>query len=676
MTQGVLKPLVVALSFTAGQASAQNEGAFELGTILLDGLVSETEGATEISEEQVEQDAATSLEEFFRSVPGVAGLSGPGRQFGDVNIRGVDGAGAVIVSVDGAEKNAVRRLHGVDFNPIFLNTPFIKGATVVKGPVSNVYGTGSIGGRIEFRTYDPEDFLLGGKTIGGQVEVGYEGNSSGYFLSAIGARQLSDTFSALLGLSYSEYGDYEDGNGVTVLNSGTEIGGVLAKLSFKPSDRFEGTLSYQHNSTNFIGANVFGNANNRQDVDIDNDVTDDTVTLSGTFFASDQLSFDGDIFYTVQDRRETTLAIRAGSTATVGDFLDSETETFGVSAYGTYLFDTGAASHKLQFGGSFTSNNLDYREQVGGTPTEQSGERTTFGIFIQDEIKIGSRWEIIPGLRWEGFDVDGDNGASVDGGELLPKLTVGFSPFDNGLQFYGSYARGLRSPRLNEVVAGGFTSSTRTRRGVTTTTNTTTLANPNLKPETSDNFEIGARFSNGPLAASVAVFHNEFQDRIEEVRLVDTTVGTTVTRVEQIQNVGEAWIQGIEVDVDYDVGRWFVGFNASATDGRNKQTGQNLNSIRPYSGVAYGGVRLFNQRMTLGTEIEWFDAKSEVGNNEVVGNASGGGTIFNIFGSYDIDDQWTFNARVNNITDEVYRKFDQIDLNPGLNAKFSVVARF
>lgn len=148
-TRAVLCTLCVLLAASANfQALAEEGEPVVVGAIVVEGLVTATEGATTITGEDLRREQPTTVDELFRNTPGVEGLQGPGRQFGDVNIRGVDGAGAVVVSVDGAEKNSVEVKHGIAFNPIFFNADFLKRVTVVKGAVSNVYGAGSIGGKI------------------------------------------------------------------------------------------------------------------------------------------------------------------------------------------------------------------------------------------------------------------------------------------------------------------------------------------------------------------------------------------------------------------------------------------------------------------------------------------------------------------------------------------------
>jgi outer membrane receptor for ferrienterochelin and colicins len=47
------------------------------------------------------------------------------------------------------------------------------------------------------------------------------------------------------------------------------------------------------------------------------------------------------------------------------------------------------------------------------------------------------------------------------------------------------------------------------------------VGNPDLKPETSINYEVSAQWDNGHnLSAGVTVFNSEFKDKITEIRTV------------------------------------------------------------------------------------------------------------------------------------------------------------
>ena len=218
----------------------------------------------------------------------------------------------------------------------------------------------------------------------------------------------------------------------------------------------------------------------------------------------------------------------------------------------------------------------------------------------------------------------------------------------------------------------------RRRRGNTTTT--ITLANPNLKPEFADTYELGLRYQADDilregdfLKASAAYYNQQFRDRIEDVTISSRKTGRTTTNTRQTQNIGKAEISGIELKLDYDAGRFFAGGNAAFSEGKNKQTGKALNSVRPANGTAYAGTRFLNNRMTFGTEAEFFSGKTEEGQNQgVVGDSSDGSALFNLFGSYIPKDGMTVDLRVNNVLNREYRRFDQIDQGQGINGKLTL----
>lgn len=686
----LLGSVAVLAVFSVASAGAQDgtdedtdqTSATELDTIVATDLVSETEGAVTVDAATLEREQATTLDQVLKSVPGADATLGPGNQFADINIRGNEGAGSVIVSVDGAEKNLVERKHGIDFNPIFFNPDFLEEVTVVKGPVSNVYGTGSVGGRVELRTVNPDDILMPGETYGGRLTAGAQSNGEGYSGSLIGAAQLHDMVKVLGGVSYRDTDGYDDADGNAVLNSGSEITGILTKLQFFPTEDIDAQINYSRTIVDYVGSSVYSKSNKRQDADFQNDVTDDSLSGIATFRATEDLTFDLDAFWSRTEHLETLIENRQGGgrNAVPGDFDNRIATSYGLTGYATYLTQTGAFDHQIATGGSYVDNNLDYTAQTGGDPSENAGTRKSFGVFVQDQINYDEWLEIIAGLRYEGFDTKSDDGVEISGGALLPKLTVAITPFAEDIQFYGTYARGMRSPRLNELQLDDTTTVPRGSQ----TTITTVLSNPNLEPEFADTFEAGIRYQRSGLVtpddilrASIVYYNSQYQNRIEEVRISSDTVGNTTTNVDQIQNIGEAYIQGVELSASYDSGRFFIGGNAAFSNGKNRQTDEELNSVRPANGVVYAGLRFFEETLSMGAEAEMFAGKDEVGDNQgVFGNSTSGASLFNVFAVYKPTENFSLDARVNNIFNRQYRRFDQIDNGPGLNGKISMRVKF
>ncbi|MFX9791817.1 TonB-dependent receptor, partial [Acinetobacter baumannii] len=85
---------------------------------------------------------------------------------------------------------------------------------------------------------------------------------------------------------------------------------------------------------------------------------------------------------------------------------------------------------------------------------------------------------------------------------------------------------GFRAPPYNDVNLG----FTNLQFGYAS------VPNPDLRPETSDGYELGVRHAGAALHASLAAFHNRYRDFIESGVLVSAPPVTPV-RVFQARNV-------------------------------------------------------------------------------------------------------------------------------------------
>ena len=136
---------------------------------------------------------------------------------------------------------------------------------------------------------------------------------------------------------------------------------------------------------------------------------------------------------------------------------------------------------------------------------------------------------------------------SLDGSDGKAVFNAGILWHGNdNLTLRATYAQGFRSPILQELyidTAMGHGSST-------------TYANPDLKPETSDNFEIGARWLSKALTVDATVYYTETDDYI-------TTIYKTAKKGYQYDNVAKAKSFGAEFSVAYRVG--MTGFEPYTT---------------------------------------------------------------------------------------------------------------
>ncbi|MCM4298075.1 TonB-dependent receptor plug domain-containing protein, partial [Escherichia coli] len=178
---------------------------------------------------------------------GVAGLSqtGAGRTNGQTfNLRGYDKSG-VLVLVDG-----VRQLSDMaKSSGTYLDPALVKRIEVVRGPNSSLYGSGGLGGVVDFRTADAADFLPPGETNGislwGNIASGDHSTGSG--LTWFGKTEKTD---ALLSVIMRKRGSIYQSDGERAPNK-EKPAALFAKgsVSITDSNKAGASLRLYRNST-------------------------------------------------------------------------------------------------------------------------------------------------------------------------------------------------------------------------------------------------------------------------------------------------------------------------------------------------------------------------------------------------------------------------------------------
>ena len=225
-------------------------------------------------------------------------------------------------------------------------------------------------------------------------------------------------------------------------------------------------------------------------------------------------------------------------------------------------------------------------------------ETTQAGLYLQDEISFaGGGFRLVPAVRVDRYELEpevdpifaADNpGVAVSDlseTSVSPKLGAVWH-FAQHWSLFGGYARGFRAPPYNDVNIG----FTNLQFGYTA------IPNPDLRPETSDGFEAGLRYS-GPVAyASLAGYYNCYEDFIESLVAVSQPPQTPLV-VFQSQNVSEATIYGVELKFGMQLGAlaeamdgWSLRGAAAWSRGDNETLDVPLASVDPATaalGVGY-----------------------------------------------------------------------------------------
>jgi outer membrane receptor protein involved in Fe transport len=245
-------------------------------------------------------------------------------------------------------------------------------------------------------------------------------------------------------------------------------------------------------------------------------------------------------------------------------------------------------------------NALDAIATTQTTLSIESAHRTETGLFAQADAPIARRMRLSGGLRIQA--VRNTNAAGFFGSRSvanaalagLGALTV--VPFDS-MTLTAQIARGFRDPTLSDrfyhgPVGRGFVEG-----------------NPNLKPETSMQFDLVARYLPRRLRLSGAVYEYRITDLLERY-----VVGTTNFF---FRNRGEARLRGGEAEAQIDLVHGFaVEGTAQTSAGRDATDGTPTDDIAPRAvsaTVRYAATGRLNMYLRLAAVA----ARSDAGPSEV-----------------------------------------------------------
>lgn len=648
---------------------AEEENAAPAGATLLDKIlvisrtgetaIESLASTSHVGQEQLDRRMATTPNEMLLGVPGVAAQADARRVSTSINIRGLQDFGRVAVIVDGARQNFQRSDHGTQ-STFYIDPELVKSVDVIRGPVANTYGSGAIGGVVFFDTKDAGDFLKPEETWAGSVTGRYESNGKGWTTSASGAYRLNENWDVLGNIVYRNYDDYKDGGGDTVKGTGFDVLSGLLKTTIRPTDNSELKLGWVGSSD---GWNEISGGVPVNDVDLKSNtftarynITDEDKSWLDLHINTSYNKTNLDLTSLVPLNRfdpstGLPVVLPAGSTSTF------DIGTTSIDIWNTSRFETAGIAHELTYGGDWAGDKVETGGTAGGdsfyTP---SGKRNVSGANVQD--KLTWEWlEVIAGLRYDNYSLKDDT-HETSGDRLSPRITVGVSPFDSaslaGLQFYGTYAEGYRSPSLSETLISG-----RHPAGVTFPF----LPNPNLRPETGKTVEFGVNYkqddileAGDALRIKAAYFNNDVEDYIDGVTLsrFDPTAGCPsgpgIPICFQYQNFAKAKIYGFELEGVYDAGWGYAGLSASITNGHTisyKAVRADLLTIPSSQVTAQLGLRFLEDKLTVGGEVQY--------NGKPKGNPIAEDyTLVNAFASYQATDNLKIDFRADNLFDVKY----------------------
>ena len=586
-----------------------------------------------ISAAQLEADMVRDIRDLVRDIPNVSVKRAPARfslagtstgRDGNAgfNIRGLEG-NRVLILTDGIREPKSYAFGSNSFGRDYQDVGLLKRVEIIKGPASALYGSDGLAGMVNFITLQPEDFLANGKTIGGRAGINYSGDDSGIGLGATVAGKASDSLRWMVNLQLSgaKELDNKGSNDIANIDRTTpnpqkdRNKSVLAKIVFQPNSVQKHTFTLQHVDQQsdyqllstrakqpFTGS-ATQIANSVLNTVANSEQSRDRLNWEGRFKLDASLADNLQSVVSLQKAQSRSVVSEDRNTSAdrVRDVTYSEdTLQLGLLAEKMVRMSGGSAQ-KITYGIDFartdvTNFNTGVVPPFGETfPLKRFPDtrETSTALYLQNEVFLGD-WTVSPAVRWDRFSINASQAgfsppsatpaASLSGSAVSPKLGVMYK-INPAWSAYGNYASGFKAPDAGQINAF-FENLTSFYK---------TIPNPNLKPEKSQNFELGARARMDSLSLDVAAFTGRYKQLIEESRQISGAGVAGNPTVFQSVNIGNATIQGFEFKAGYQWGKWAGGALSSTLSygqsrGKDTVSGKPLNTINPATlaaGLAY-----------------------------------------------------------------------------------------
>ena len=612
---------------------------------------------TVVDRDAIDDFNPSTISDVFDAVPGAQFDSGPRRTGDSPAIRGLSGAG-VLVLFDGARQSF---LSGHD-GRFFVDPDLVQAVEVVRGPTSALYGSGALGGVIALRTVTAEDLLDEDETGVIKFSAGYQSVNEEWRGGATGAWRTADgTFDVVGNLTYRDSSDIELGNDLD-LPADDELLSSLLKATVRPSDdltfsaswiRFDGESVDPNNPQ---GANIANPGNENVDRNIDSNTVQGLVNYAPANTNLIDLNIVG--YWTQNEVEESVIDSER--------VITRDVETIGFSIDNRSKFALGeAANLTFTYGGEYYRDKQIGRDNMttdgtrGGVP---DAEGKFYGAFVQAELAlerpIGAPGvlTIIPGVRWDKFENEAPGEPSTQDEAVSPKVGVSYKPVPE-LILFGSWAEAFRAPSFNEIYADGVHFRIANLSvpgpfgpfGPPALVTNFFIPNPDLIPEESETWEVGAGVDlNGVLLEGDSFTAKGSYYRSDVTNLIDLDVNIPFTcfltppevlpffppcgsgepfgNTSQNVNVTNAELEGFELEGYYDSDYFYARANFSTIDGRDIDTGDFVGVLTPDiffidAGVKAPGTDIrFGGRVTIAGDFESVNSPTLMRDSYVVGD--------------------------------------------------------
>lgn len=452
-----------------------------------------------ITASDIRKSDATNISDLLQTeLPGIEFSYSMNQQV-SLNMQGF-GGNSILFLIDG-ERVAGETLDNVDFSRLNLNDA--GKVEIVKGAASSLYGSNAVGGVVNIISREATEPW----TLNVNARFG-EHNEQRYGMNfSFNKWKISSSTSA----QHTHIDSYDMKNeGDYNRFYGGETWNVKERLTLHATDKLK-----------IVGRAGYFFRERNSALTTHDRYRDFSAGLKGVYDFSPSTDLEVSYSFDQYDKSDYLLSGRKD----IRDY--SNVQNIGK----VVLNHTFSGKHILTVGGDVMR---DYLMTYQFTDNGSKRQITADG-FAQFDMNFRKNLNVIVGGRYDYF--------SESDMQHLSARVSGMYKLDN-LTFRGSYAGGFRAPTLKEMymdfdMAGIFM----------------IYGNPDLKPESSNNFQLSAEFTKGLFNATLGGFCNLVNNRM-------TTVWNKAREGMVYTNIGKMNIAGIDANVSWRT-PWGMGARAS-----------------------------------------------------------------------------------------------------------------
>lgn len=684
-------------------AFAQNNDVLDENFVLDEMVVSATRSEKKlldtaasvsvITDKDLDKMHINNLDEAFVKIPGVyvGRLSGIGSTTSQTVMRGVNAANSVAVLVDGVQVNDSYN-GSVTWSAIPVD--MVKRVEVLRGPASVLYGGNALAGVINIITKDVDKTSV-------NLKLSYGSNNTQNH-SLYVAGKASDKLDFNVNYEKKKTDGY-----ITdpVLSSKAVFGAETTTTNTGAKRWIIGNKGKRQWDENTVGVGFKYHFDESKSLALDftkNEYEysysaptsyfgDDIIKKAGTYFSTPGEKASNKYNMTYNDSENGWKAVVGYSDQYKQHDTSISKATDSSKPNTRFSFDlqknqTISANNNAVFGLNYRKDEMDatvYKladkfnsDSKIAVDSMASGTNKSFSAYVMDEHKFSDRWTATAGLRYDKWSTDGrillpNKTEAINYDESTydnwsPSLSVMYKP-EADSSVYLSWGKAFEAPSLYRMYSSSYSS------------NVYNIANPNLKPQKAETFELGYKKDlNNKSAIGVSVYDTKYKGLLykNSLGVVDGMNATCY------QNAGEAEAKGFELELNHNFDdKWSAFLNYTyqnpvikkalkATEKDKYVTAIPKEVFR--AGVTYNDDKWSG--MLTGEYISKRFSKTD--NSDTVNGVYGSYDpyfIMNMDISYSFNKNYTLTASVNNILD---RDFFNYYYQPGRTYSVEINYRF